>query len=329
MEEKETRESLFSLSIYQLRNKARDMGVKSPTAKRQQQLIEEILKIQNGEMSAYKSNMGRPPKNKAAQDVLNGILSENLAAKANYEHSVISQRELCLADAVKNSHTFEFMGVVRIGNGQKKYVNNYLGGKKYVLLEGMQNPILEGDLVFGTAKEDVGDFGIVVECKKCNFNKSSSKSKKDQLISTFETYNDMYNFVKSHNSPNKIVVEAETNGLPYASSQGEMFLYTNECADIVETYNMLLDVKNAVNRATENNINFCLYLLNAEYLYSMISMYFSANGQNGEVNAGQIFKELLSLVESCPNASVVVMQKEKSPRNSYLDIILNKYCTKI
>lgn len=59
-----TEEQLKKYSIYQLRFLARHIGVRSPTTKKREELIEKILAIQNGEEQPYyaPNNKGRPAK---------------------------------------------------------------------------------------------------------------------------------------------------------------------------------------------------------------------------------------------------------------------------
>jgi len=60
-----TREELNDYNIYMLRELARRSGVKSPTSKKKEQLIDEILSLKEGtqQPSLKKSKQGRPPKN--------------------------------------------------------------------------------------------------------------------------------------------------------------------------------------------------------------------------------------------------------------------------
>ncbi len=59
-----TEEQLKKYSIYQLRFLARHVGVRSPTTKKREELIEKVLAIQNGEEQPYyaPNNKGRPAK---------------------------------------------------------------------------------------------------------------------------------------------------------------------------------------------------------------------------------------------------------------------------
>ena len=53
---------LDGLGVYELRAIARKVGVKSPTTKKHHELVDGILKIQNGEEKAFVTSKGRPPK---------------------------------------------------------------------------------------------------------------------------------------------------------------------------------------------------------------------------------------------------------------------------
>lgn len=53
--------NLDNLNIYALRLYARKFGVKAPTSKKKKDLIQEIVKIQNGEKLPEYTNKGRKP----------------------------------------------------------------------------------------------------------------------------------------------------------------------------------------------------------------------------------------------------------------------------
>lgn len=69
-------QNLEKYSIYELRQIARSMGVKSPTTKKHSQLIDEIKKIQNKEIAPIKTTKGRPAK-VLNNDFSNKVLREN------------------------------------------------------------------------------------------------------------------------------------------------------------------------------------------------------------------------------------------------------------
>ena len=58
-----TEEELTAMSIFQLRDTARKIGVASPTTKKKAELVREYMDISTGkEMPNRTSNRGRPPK---------------------------------------------------------------------------------------------------------------------------------------------------------------------------------------------------------------------------------------------------------------------------
>ena len=66
---------LYDLNIYALRELGRRVGVNSPTSKKKDELIKDILSIQSGEKEPVqqKTKQGRPPKNdnKAQKNINN------------------------------------------------------------------------------------------------------------------------------------------------------------------------------------------------------------------------------------------------------------------
>lgn len=51
-----------TLGIYELRNYARAVGVRSPSTKRRQQLLDEIEEIESGKSKPCRLRLGRKPK---------------------------------------------------------------------------------------------------------------------------------------------------------------------------------------------------------------------------------------------------------------------------
>lgn len=72
---KHAREELEDFSFHALRNLAREVGVKAPTALRKSELIEEILLIESGKKEPKKpNNKGRPTK----KMVMDRVALENI-----------------------------------------------------------------------------------------------------------------------------------------------------------------------------------------------------------------------------------------------------------
>ena len=64
------KEQLNEISIYDLRAFARKIGVKSPSSMIKRNLIEEIIKVENGEKAPdFSGKRGRPPKRKLLPEI--------------------------------------------------------------------------------------------------------------------------------------------------------------------------------------------------------------------------------------------------------------------
>ena len=87
------REELEKLSIYELRARGRNVGVKAVTTKKQNVIIDEILRIESGELEPVKNNMGRPPKNFYILNDMNGLLEEKTIAGEKYDIENIINNE--------------------------------------------------------------------------------------------------------------------------------------------------------------------------------------------------------------------------------------------
>ncbi len=105
-----TEDQLDKLSIFQLRELARRMGVFSPTSKRKGELIESIMDISNGNASPHfsKTKQGRPPKN-AGFNFVDVLMPETTS-----QPFVLSQGDFGKISQVE--------GVVEISNGLNGFV---------------------------------------------------------------------------------------------------------------------------------------------------------------------------------------------------------------
>lgn len=326
------REELEALNVHELRVKARVMGVKAPTTKRQSQLVEEILQIQKGDLPAFKSNMGRPPKAKGSNfDAVSLVINESSLADTAYGEFSENAPAHIFESSTKvegiGKEEYDILGVVReIGN--KCYIYNYLqAGMSYAILPNdLRKNINGGDLVLGKAKAYVANYGILTSVKKqeLNTDKKSVGDKAKRVIC--KDIKEMRDFVQNDEGVQKITVEVESNKIVFKPNETEIALYTKECEDIVKSYNMLLDAKNLIANLCKENKTFTIYFLDVEYIYSTMYMYHEMKKNLADINAGQYFKEVLSMIANSTNARVVMFQKENEKRSSYLDIILGKYC---
>lgn len=89
-----TQEELNELGIHSLRNLARKSGVHSPTTKKKEELIYEIIEINEGRQQPYvsKTKQGRPPKRDGASmsgSLLHGIPYSAMQAGVSFKQSPI------------------------------------------------------------------------------------------------------------------------------------------------------------------------------------------------------------------------------------------------
>lgn len=323
-------EELNRLNVHELRALARDIGVKSPTTKNVVQLTNEIIAISEGSMSPHKSNMGRPPKSSSDYGYAKIVeaTKERSLADNHYEIEPFSNKGVVFcADGPEgiNGLIDECMGVVRI-TGKNMYIQNYLGKAKYVIIgRTLSSHFVAGDIIVGKYKKFKDNFGIMVSAEKVAFGKSEINDAV-ALVKTCKDTPQMYEYINNQNG-NNIVVAVESN-LKNTVKQDDLFFYTKECEDVVESYNVLLDVKKSIQNLCEKDESFAVYLIDAEYIYFVLTLYYSYKKLATDVNAGQYFKEILSAVNNSKNGKIVLFEKEQGIRSSYLDIIINKYCKK-
>ena len=87
------REGLEKIGVYDLRNIAREVGVKAPTALRKNELIEEILQIESGKKPPHElSKRGRPSKNSFCSSIKSTIsVSDKNAIKKEFIDSILEE----------------------------------------------------------------------------------------------------------------------------------------------------------------------------------------------------------------------------------------------
>lgn len=100
--------NIDELGVYELRELARKLGVKSPTTKKIAQLKEEIRLIQNGQMRGVSTNkIGRPPKSMTRQ--VEGLsaffIPKDIAQIINERNTNCSEEELNLKKLIFKANT--------------------------------------------------------------------------------------------------------------------------------------------------------------------------------------------------------------------------------
>lgn len=79
-----TAEKLMSMNLHDLRKIGSKIGVRAPTGKNKQQLVNAILDVSSGRVLSYKTNVGRPS-NTASNEVNSEELRETIKQVAQYK----------------------------------------------------------------------------------------------------------------------------------------------------------------------------------------------------------------------------------------------------
>ena len=331
--EKYIEQNLQQLSIYELRAIARQVGVKSPTTKKHNELIDSILKIQNGEEQAFLTNKGRPPKaiNFVNQPV-DPIQEEGVPMEYGYADETTGYL-LCDDKYIDGIYpTYTCQGIVREVNG-KKYVYDYISSKRIANIEegrlfGIN--LKKGDFVTGQAFAINPNNGVLNSVSDINFaNVPSFDGEKTQRfnIHMLEKNNDVYSQVINNDKNQiKIVLELEADNFGIITMRNKcVYFYSAEFEDIKRSYNAVLDCLKLVQNLSQTNKPFSLYIIDLDYVYTILNAYLTNVEARTELDACQFLKELFIAVKNDVGAELNIFQKTNYKRSSYLDAIINKY----
>ena len=155
-----TEQELSRMSIFQLRDTARQIGVASPTSKKKEELIKMYLDISTGKAQpAAKTRRGRPPKQKVENPAAERKAEEMAVARQDAEQplgekhvATIEQllkrddcaRKSCVLDILSEGYGFLRAETCEYGNKDA-----YVSAK---LIRGMG--LRAGDMVVGVAKKN-------------------------------------------------------------------------------------------------------------------------------------------------------------------------------
>lgn len=112
--------NIEELGVYELRELARKLGVKSPTTKKIGQLKQEIKLIQNGQMKGVNTNkIGRPPKSMSRQtaDISAFFIPQDIASMIREKNQGFSEEELNLKKLIFRAN---------IQSDDEEFANGYL-----------------------------------------------------------------------------------------------------------------------------------------------------------------------------------------------------------
>ena len=160
-----TEEKLKKLGIYDLRRIARLCGVNSPTSKRRDVLITEILRIKAGEQRpVFNKKIGRPVKSMGEEDdfgmnfAVNGDkeLKMYLQPEKNDENLFVFDQDFDEENMPLSTNTIEFKGILRKTSQDNYFVINIISVKQknVVLIDASvvkEHKLIEGDILHGTA----------------------------------------------------------------------------------------------------------------------------------------------------------------------------------
>ncbi|MDR0850641.1 MAG: hypothetical protein LBN07_04160 [Christensenellaceae bacterium] len=161
------RNKLLRLGIFELRNMARDLGVRSPTTLTKEVMIEEMLRIIRGEADPYTplSKRGRPPKSN---------YKENVYSTEIIGVSMLRESRVSL-DNIDSGSDVEVMGFVD-NRGEEAYVRggggNFYNLKQICRISNEQllrHGLGLGDFIRGMAKSSpMADMPIVIKVEEIN-----------------------------------------------------------------------------------------------------------------------------------------------------------------
>ena len=155
-----TEQELSRMSIFQLRDTARQIGVASPTSKKKEELIKVYLAISTGKAQpAAKTRRGRPPKQKVENPAAERKAEEMAVAHQDAEQPSGEKHVANIEELLKSDDCDRKSGVLDIlseGYGFLRAENCEYGNKDaYVsakLIRGMG--LRAGDMVVGVAKKN-------------------------------------------------------------------------------------------------------------------------------------------------------------------------------
>ncbi len=160
-----TEEKLKKLGIYDLRRIARLCGVNSPTSKKRDVLISEILRIKAGDLKpVFNKKIGRPVKSMGEEDnfginfAVNGDkeLKMYLEPEKTDDNFFVLDQDLDEENMPLSTNTMEFKGILRKTSQDNFFVINTLSvrQKNFVLIDAAdvkEYKLIEGDILHGTA----------------------------------------------------------------------------------------------------------------------------------------------------------------------------------
>ncbi len=334
--EKYSKEELNDIGIFELRSIARNVGVKSPTTKRHNDLVNAILRVQNGEDKVFSTNKGRPPKKMSFVPSLSEYeKSEGQTSEFKYTNEQDDNLVFCANGGEKgiNKEYVPCGGILR-GAEDGRYIYNHMEAIKYITVNNnfvKKYNLKVGDYVIGKAVETSFKTGYLVDVLDVNFKDVTNEDceKKANEIREINGMPKVYSEIKNDKQPLKVVLELEAKNSAVTNMRNDsIYFYSEELANVKKSYNAALDSLYLVKNLCKDNKPFTLYLVDIDYIFITLNLHLRSLSQDGDknfVDAGYFLKTLFSCVNNSEFGNIVVYENRKYKRNEYLDAILNKY----
>lgn len=325
-------EIVRSLGIYELRGLARVLGIKSPTTKVREELIENILVtlVKGKPTEPQMSKKGRPYKKLAHLDNIVSMIANQPTTEVNFETVAEFNQELPVF-SYKGEELAEVSGVLRYGNISSYFIDLKNGQHVFVSQELVKSKHLEtGDYIQGTAfKINDNDQFFVKELTFVNnvaFKDYVAKQypHADQVLPSEFMHWDRFKILKGgrnifvsddplyiDNSLKTILsfLENENSiniflGLDlcfedqmFVSSKNVVQFSSQYLSGSIDGFNRVLDVINMLTRQAIQGKNVILFVYDMGLVLSIIDQKFASEDKSG-IQSRILLKKLVSLAEA-------------------------------
>ena len=325
-------EIVRSLGIYELRGLARVLGIKSPTTKVREQLIENILVtlVKGKPTEPQMSRKGRPYKKLAHLDNIVSMIANQPTTEVSFETVSEFNQEMPVF-SYKGEEVADVSGVLRLGQLSSYFIDLKNGHHVFVSQDLVKTKHLEtGDFIQGTAfkindnnqyfvkemfyvnDEAFKDYVYLEEQKIDQVLPSEFmhwdkfkilKGGRNIFVSDEPLYidNSLKNILSCLESENAVKIflgldlcfEDET----FVSSKKIIKFSTQYISSADDGFNRVLDIINMITRLANQGKNIILFIYDVGLVLSVIDQKFSSTEKNS-LQSRILLKKLISLAEA-------------------------------
>lgn len=325
-------EIVRSLGIYELRGLARVLGIKSPTTKVREQLIENILVtlVKGKPTDPQMSRKGRPYKKLAHLDNIVSLIANQPTTEVSFETVSEFNQEMPVF-SYKGEEVADVSGVLRLGQLSSYFIDLKNGHHVFVSQDLVKTKHLEtGDFIQGTAfkindnnqyfvkemfyvnDEAFKDYVYLEEQKIDQVLPSEFmhwdkfkilKGGRNIFVSDEPLYidNSLKNILSCLESENAVKIflgldlcfEDET----FVSSKKIIKFSTQYISSADDGFNRVLDIINMITRLANQGKNIILFIYDVGLVLSVIDQKFSSTEKNS-LQSRILLKKLISLAEA-------------------------------